>query len=180
MCGIAGEVSYSQNLTVRENDFLRMQRVLAPRGPDQQGMYLSPRAALVHRRLAVIDIDGGRQPMRADIGGREYVIVYNGELYNTQELRGELQRAGYVFETRSDTEVVLKSFLAFGEKCVGKFNGIFAFAVWDEAAGRLFAARVLLSRRAEADDHSLYGQGPRDARKARKRVRARRIGCSDR
>ncbi len=141
MCGIAGEVSYSQNLTVRENDFLRMQRVLAPRGPDQQGMYLSPRAALVHRRLAVIDIEGGRQPMRADIGGREYVIVYNGELYNTQELRGELQRAGYVFETRSDTEVVLKSFLAFGEKCVGKFNGIFAFAVWDEAAGRLFAAR---------------------------------------
>ena len=141
MCGIAGEVSYSRNLTVRENDFLRMQRVLAPRGPDQQGLYLSGPAALIHRRLAVIDIEGGRQPMRAVEGGREFVIVYNGELYNTDELRRELRRAGQTFETRSDTEVVLRSFIAYGEKCVEKFNGIFAFAVWDAAKERLFAAR---------------------------------------
>lgn len=141
MCGIAGEVSYSRNLTVRENDFLRMQRVLAPRGPDQQGLYLSGPAALIHRRLAVIDIEGGRQPMRAVEGVREFVIVYNGELYNTDELRRELRRAGQTFETRSDTEVVLRSFIAYGEKCVEKFNGIFAFAVWDAAKERLFAAR---------------------------------------
>ena len=141
MCGIAGEVSYSQDLTTRENDFLNMQRVLAPRGPDQQGLYLTPRAALAHRRLAVIDVQNGRQPMRAVADGREYVIVYNGELYNTPEVRGELIRAGVRFDTRSDTEVVLKAFIAYGAGCVDRFNGIFAFAVWDVRAQRLFAAR---------------------------------------
>ena len=141
MCGIAGEVSYSQDLTIREHDFLRMQQVLAPRGPDQKGLYLSGNAALVHRRLAVIDIEGGRQPMRAFADGNEYVIVYNGELYNTDEVRRLLLKRGASFETRSDTEAVLKAFISFGEKCVDLFNGIFAFAVWDAKKERLFAAR---------------------------------------
>lgn len=141
MCGIAGEISYTVNLKNKENDFLKMQKVLAPRGPDQKGEYITEKAALVHRRLSVIDLQGGKQPMSALADGNRYVIVYNGELYNTAEIRKELIECGIDFETTSDTEVVLKSFIKWKESCVEKFNGIFAFAVWDEKNESLFAAR---------------------------------------
>lgn len=115
----------------------QMSEVLAPRGPDASGLYCEENAYFVHRRLAVIDPDNGAQPMRSG----DCTLVYNGELYNTAELRRDLEQRGVEFEGHSDTEVVLKSFLTFGDSCVEMFNGIFAFAVWDSRKRRLFLAR---------------------------------------
>ena len=138
MCGIAGVISFREDMRAELEACRRMQKALLRRGPDQRGVYLSQEAALVHTRLAVIDISGGRQPMTVASGGREYTIVYNGELYNTDELRREL---GGEFVSRSDTEVVLRSYIKWGERCVERFNGIFAFAVYDPAEHRVFLAR---------------------------------------
>ena len=138
MCGIAGVISFREDMRAELETCRRMQKALLRRGPDQRGVYLSQEAALVHTRLAVIDISGGRQPMTVASGGREYTIVYNGELYNTDELRREL---GGEFVSRSDTEVVLRSYIKWGERCVERFNGIFAFAVYDPAEHRVFLAR---------------------------------------
>ncbi|MCH5190820.1 MAG: asparagine synthase (glutamine-hydrolyzing) [Oscillospiraceae bacterium] len=141
MCGIAGEVSYSHSVIKNKDSFLRMQKVLTPRGPDQNGLYIKENAALIHSRLCVIDIENGKQPMTAVYDGKEYAIVYNGELYNTDEIRKELTVLGHKFTGHSDTEVILKSFVQWKEACVEKFNGIFAFAIWDDAKKRLFFAR---------------------------------------
>lgn len=115
----------------------QMSAAIAPRGPDASGLYVDDDAYLVHRRLAVIDPDNGAQPM--SFGG--YTLVYNGELYNTAELRRELERRGVEFSGHSDTEVVLRSYVEFGGSCVEMFNGIFAFAVWDSRRRTLFLAR---------------------------------------
>ena len=136
MCGIAGAVSFIEDMREDMKIYEKMQHALLRRGPDQRGMVLKRQAALIHTRLAVIDIDGGRQPMSF---GR-YTIVYNGELYNTVELRRELA-GDFDFTTHSDTEVVLKSYIKWGSTCVDRFNGIFALAVWDEEEQRLFLAR---------------------------------------
>lgn len=136
MCGIAGAISFAEDMRADMKIYENMQKALVRRGPDQRGIILSREAAMIHTRLAVIDIAGGRQPMRFD----KYTIVYNGELYNTEELRNELENE-FEFETHSDTEVVLKSYILWGEECVNKFNGIFAFAVYDEAKHRVFLAR---------------------------------------
>ena len=136
MCGIAGAVSFIEDMREDMKIYEKMQHALLRRGPDQRGMVLKRQAALIHTRLAVIDIDGGRQPMSF---GR-YTIVYNGELYNTEELRRELA-GDFDFTTHSDTEVVLKSYIKWGSTCVDRFNGIFALAVWDEEEQRLFLAR---------------------------------------
>jgi len=141
MCGIAGQIDYESDLRERETDFLRMKEALRRRGPDQEGLYLTPHGALVHTRLSVIDPENGRQPMTAGRGGETYTLVYNGELYNTEDLRTELSSAGWDFAGHSDTEVLLKSYIEWGEACVEKFNGIFAFAIWEERAERLFLAR---------------------------------------
>ena len=136
MCGIAGAVSFIEDMREDMKIYEKMQRALLRRGPDQRGMVLKRQAALIHTRLAVIDIDGGRQPMSF---GR-YTIVYNGELYNTEELRRELA-GDFDLTTRSDTEVVLKSYIKWGSSCVEHFNGIFAFAVYDRQESRVFLAR---------------------------------------
>ena len=115
----------------------QMSAAIAPRGPDASGLYVDDDAYLVHRRLAVIDPDNGAQPM--SFGG--YTLVYNGELYNTAELRRELERRGVEFSGHSDAEVVLRSYVEFGGSCVEMFNGIFAFAVWDSRRRTLFLAR---------------------------------------
>lgn len=141
MCGIAGEVSFENAVVKNKDSFLRMQKVLAPRGPDQNGIFINDKAALIHSRLCVIDIENGRQPMSVKYGEKEYTLVYNGELYNTEEIRNELLEHGYKFNSHSDTEVVLKSYVEWKENCVNKFNGIFAFAVWDNYEQRLFFAR---------------------------------------
>lgn len=138
MCGIAGVISFREDMRAEAEACGKMQAALIRRGPDQRGIFLSQEAALVHTRLAVIDISGGRQPMTITSGGRDYTIIYNGELYNTAELRREL---GCEFLTASDTEVVLQSYIEWGEDCVERFNGIFAFAVYDSAEHRVFLAR---------------------------------------
>lgn len=138
MCGIAGVISFAEDMRGEMSPCELMQRALLRRGPDQKGIVLFPEAALVHTRLAVIDIAGGRQPMTLTDQSGSFTIVYNGELYNTDELRREL---GGGFLTRSDTEVVLRSFMEWGEDCVERFNGIFAFAVYDQTRHRVFLAR---------------------------------------
>lgn len=140
MCGIAGEFNFNkqlQNKTVYQD----MQKVLKRRGPNQKEMFISDEAAFVHTRLAVIDVEGGKQPMISNQNNQKTVLTYNGELYNTEEIKEELLAMGYQFDGHSDTEVVLKSYLAFGERCVEKMNGIFAFAIYDEAKHSLFIAR---------------------------------------
>ena len=116
MCGIAGEVGYEQALSLPGAK--RMQAVLRRRGPDQEGIFQSPHALLVHTRLCVIDPENGRQPMTARREGRTCTLVYNGELYNTEELRRSLLLAGWTFRGHSDTEVLLKAYIEWGPACV--------------------------------------------------------------
>lgn len=137
MCGIAGMVGKIPSRTVLE----RIQNTMRRRGPDQEGIWTGEGVALLHDRLAVIDIEGGRQPMHRTVGNRDYVMVYNGELYNTQELRTDLQKLGHVFDTQSDTEVVLTAYLEWEEACLDVLNGIYAFGIWDMHKRRLFFAR---------------------------------------
>ena len=113
MCGIAGAISFSEDMRSDMKIYEKMQRAMIHRGPDQRGIVLTREAALIHTRLAVIDISGGRQPMSCSLGEKNYIIVYNGELYNTQEIRDELEQ-DFDFETSSDTEVVLKSYIKWG------------------------------------------------------------------
>lgn len=141
MCGIAGAVSYRCPIEDEKNRFLQMQKVLEPRGPDACGAYFTENAALLHTRLAVIDLKNGSQPMQAIVNENRYTVVYNGELYNTEEVRNDLLACGHTFIGHSDTEVLLKSYIEWHEKCVDRFNGIFAFAIWDEAKQSLFMAR---------------------------------------
>ena len=143
MCGIAGWLDKYEDLSEKSDIIGSMTTSLAPRGPDDSGVFLSSAhsVCLMHRRLAVIDPNNGQQPMTRSFGGYKYTIVYNGELYNAPELRDELEALGCSFETTCDTEVLLYSYIYFGENCVNKLNGIFAFAVWDEKRKSLFAAR---------------------------------------
>ncbi len=141
MCGICGQISFCRNLEEYKEYFYNMQNKLISRGPDQHGEYFSSDAVLMHRRLAVIDIERGRQPMTYAVGNRVFTICYNGELYNTLEIRNRLESRGYNFFSHSDTEVVLKAYCEYGASCVDYLNGIFAFAVWDHENKRLFLAR---------------------------------------
>ncbi|MHB8158449.1 MAG: asparagine synthase (glutamine-hydrolyzing), partial [Desulfocucumaceae bacterium] len=142
MCGITGWIDWQKDLTLECSVLETMVGTLAPRGPDASSIWLSPRAALGHRRLVVVDPAGGGQPMTRQRGDRKYTITYNGELYNTAELRRELEVRGHNFVTRnSDTETLLLSYIEWGPDCVYRFNGIFAFAIWDEAVQSLFMAR---------------------------------------
>ena len=141
MCGIAGFVNFGGGLKEKENVLKSMADSLARRGPDDSGLYLAEKAALAHRRLAVIDPENGKQPMYYKDENTKHIIVYNGELYNTDEIRNELILRGFGFDGRCDTEVLLKAYVCFGEKCVEKFNGIFAFAIWEEREEKLFLAR---------------------------------------
>lgn len=141
MCGIAGWIDWERDLTREVSVLEAMTETLACRGPDESGHWVTRHAALGQRRLIVIDPVGGVQPMVRERGGSRFVLTYNGELYNTAELRRELEALGHRFTTRSDTEVVLAAYMAWGERAPEKLNGIFAFAVWDERAQRLFLAR---------------------------------------
>jgi asparagine synthase (glutamine-hydrolysing) len=118
-----------------------MQTALGRRGPDQKGFFIDGEAALAHTRLSVVDLKNGVQPMFFGYKGEEFCLVYNGELYNTEELRRELLNLGHRFTGHSDTEVLLHAYAEFGEKCLEKMNGIFAFAVYEKRARRLFIAR---------------------------------------
>ena len=137
MCAIAGML----NLNLSAGGLERMKATMRRRGPDDFGVYSAEGLTLLHARLAVIDPSGGRQPMSLTHRGEEYTIVYNGELYNTGELRRSLSVLGHSFEGHSDTEVLLHSYAQWGEGCLDRLNGIFAFAVWEKRAKRLFLAR---------------------------------------
>lgn len=141
MCGFAGKYSYGSGQTVSEELLARMGATLRHRGPDDGGHYISEDRVLglTHRRLSIIDLSGGHQPM---CDAEEVCrIVFNGEIYNFPELRAELEGRGYHFRTRSDTEVILNLYRAFGESGFQKLNGIFAFALFDQRAKRLILAR---------------------------------------
>jgi asparagine synthase (glutamine-hydrolysing) len=138
MCGIAG-ILRQDGRPVDPALLHRMTGVLAHRGPDGDGFHFDGPVGLGHRRLAIIDLAGGIQPMEVEDGA--LWITYNGELYNFQELRRELSGLGHVFRTCSDTEVVLQAYRAWGPDCLRRFRGMFAFAIWDVRARRLFAAR---------------------------------------
>ena len=137
MCAIAGLIDLAADEEILQN----MLKTMQCRGPDGQGIYRNQNCTLLHTRLAIIDPDGGGQPMMLDWAGERYVLSYNGELYNTEELRQELLALGHRFLGHSDTEVVLHAYAQWREDCVKRFNGIFAFAVWERKAGRLFLAR---------------------------------------
>ena len=137
MCAIAGIL----NLTCDENILRKMLATMVRRGPDDSGISRGENYALLHSRLAIIDPQGGAQPMSLDWQGERYTIVYNGELYNTMELRRELQALGHIFLGHSDTEVLLHGFARWGEDVLEKINGIFAFGVWLENRKQLFLAR---------------------------------------
>ncbi|MBD5083399.1 MAG: asparagine synthase (glutamine-hydrolyzing) [Clostridiales bacterium] len=137
MCGIAGLLSANIDLRERLPLIENMSKSLKMRGPDGSGEFIKPYAALIHRRLSVIDPEKGKQPMQFG----KYTIVYNGEIYNTDELRNELKTFGYEFETHCDTEVILKAYHKWKEKACEKLNGIFAFAVWNDEEKELFLCR---------------------------------------
>jgi len=141
MCGIAGIVDWEKDLKDARPVLEAMGRTLAPRGPDAGGFWQAGHVAFAHRRLIVIDPEGGAQPMVRRQGLHTYVLNYNGELYNTAELRSELESFGYRFSSRSDTEVLLVSYMHWESACVEHLNGIFAFAVWDDYNQTLFCAR---------------------------------------
>ena len=139
MCGIAGILKFDPSSNVEEKCLLAMRDTLLHRGPDDAGIMLAGPVGLAHRRLSIIDLAGGHQPMAS----REKVfwITYNGELYNFRELRKELQSKGCQFQTDSDTEVILQAYDLYGEDCVNYLRGMFAFCIWDRRHQKLFMAR---------------------------------------
>ncbi len=139
MCGIAGILNFNK-AAVAHSQIKAMTDSLIHRGPDGEGQYVDECIGLGHRRLAIIDLSAaGHQPMQTQNG--RYIITYNGEVYNFKELRIELEAHGHHFHSNTDTEVVLKAYVQWQEKCVHKFNGMFAFAIWDKCDKVLFLAR---------------------------------------
>lgn len=142
MCGIAGWVDFSRVLSEQGATVRAMTDSLSRRGPDAEGLWVHRHGLLGHRRLSIIDLSGGAQPMTfVTPGGEEITLVYTGEVYNYAELRERLRQAGHSFATRSDTEVVLHAYLEWGERCSDYLTGMFAFAVFDGRTARLLLVR---------------------------------------
>lgn len=137
MCAIAGIL----NLPYDEKVIQKMLASMARRGPDGNGVAMTAGSCLLHTRLAIIDPEGGKQPMQLIWHGKAYTLIYNGELYNTEELRKELLQEGHAFEGYSDTEVLLHAYAQWEESCLERLNGIYAFAVLERKTGKLFLAR---------------------------------------
>lgn len=139
MCAICGIVNFDAADTVDQATIGRMTAVMAHRGPDDEGFFLDGRVGLGHRRLSIIDLRGGRQPIFNEDGSA--VIIFNGEIYNYRELAAQLAAAGHVFSTQSDTEAILHAYEQYGDRCVERLRGMFAFAIWDRSKQRLLLAR---------------------------------------
>ncbi len=137
MCSIAGVL----NMTMDDKTSQTLLDTMHRRGPDQNGKYIENGCCLLHSRLSIIDPDGGRQPMEVYWKGQNFVIVYNGELYNAAEIRQELEKQGHFFFSSCDTEVVLRAYIQWKERALEHLNGIFAFAVWETDSRKLFIAR---------------------------------------
>ncbi|MFJ1757013.1 asparagine synthase (glutamine-hydrolyzing) [Kitasatospora sp. NPDC088134] len=142
MCGITGWVSFDRDLSTEHATLAAMTRTMECRGPDAAGVWLDTHVGLGHRRLAVIDLDGGRQPMAAQHDGRTVLVTtYSGEIYNYRELRAQLRSHGHEFRTESDTEVALHAYLEWGEDFTAHLNGMYAFALWDPRTEELLLVR---------------------------------------
>lgn len=146
MCGIAGIFDPSGGLGERDGIVLRrMTRTLVHRGPDGEGYLIDPWVGLGHRRLSIIDLATGRQPLGNEDGSVQ--IVFNGEIYNYRELQASLEAKGHVFKTQSDTEAMVHAYEEWGVSCLDRFRGMFAFAIWDQRQRRLFLARDRLGKK---------------------------------
>ncbi|OUS11275.1 asparagine synthetase B [Gammaproteobacteria bacterium 53_120_T64] len=139
MCGIAGILDTRGQQEIDRDLLGRMNQSQFHRGPDEGGLHFEPGLGLAHRRLSIIDLSAGQQPMCNE--DNSVYVVFNGEIYNFPTLRKELEAQGYVFKSDCDTEVIVHGWSAWGEACVGKFRGMFAFAIWDRKQRRLFLAR---------------------------------------
>lgn len=139
MCGIFGKINHLNNQPVSETQIRSAIEVMAHRGPDDDGIFVDGYIGLGMKRLQIIDITGGHQPIYNETGDK--VIVFNGEIYNYLELRDHLTERGHKFKTKSDTEVILHLYEEYSEGCLDKLNGMFAFAIWDKAKKELFIAR---------------------------------------
>ncbi|WP_258348775.1 asparagine synthase (glutamine-hydrolyzing) [Saccharopolyspora gregorii] len=165
MCGITGWVSYGRDLGTQDRVLRDMTETMACRGPDAAGTWVAPHAALGHRRLAVIDLPGGAQPMEVATPDGAVAMVYSGEAYNFTELRAELRGRGHRFDTDSDTEVVLRGYLEWGEQLAEHLNGMYAFAIWDERTEKLVMIRDRMGIKPfyyyETADGVLFGSEPK-------------------
>ncbi|WP_079529386.1 asparagine synthase (glutamine-hydrolyzing) [Halobacillus hunanensis] len=141
MCGIVGWIDFHEKEGNKRESIDKMAKTLAHRGPDEHQNWIEGPAAFGHRRLVVVDPAGGTQPMVRKANEEEYVLCYNGELYNTDEVRERLKVKGWTFQSHSDTEVVLVSYMEWGSQCVEQLNGIFAFSIWESKKSKLFIAR---------------------------------------
>lgn len=137
MCAIAGMIGVKSDDGIRR----KMLKTMTRRGPDEEGIYVSDCCSLLHRRLTIIDPEGGKQPMELTHKGEKYTMIYNGELYNTAEIRSQLQVLGHHFKGHSDTEVMLHAYAEWKEEALQKVNGIFGVAVWEHMKEELFLAR---------------------------------------
>ena len=136
MCGFTGFLSRS---TPDVTALHAMGDSIIHRGPDEEGYYTDDHCAIAHRRLSIIDLAHGHQPMTSPDG--RYILAYNGEVYNFQALRTQLQELGHTFQTTSDTEVVLHGYMEWGAEVTGKLRGMFAFVIWDTQTKTLYGAR---------------------------------------
>ncbi len=166
MCGIAGWISFGRDLAPEHKTVEAMTETMSCRGPDDSGTWISGPAGLGHRRLAVIDLPGGRQPMSTERpSGESVAMVYSGECYNFEELRGELGARGHRFTTDSDTEVVLHGYLEWGEAVAERLNGMYAFAIWDEREQKLVMIRDRMGIKpfyySATEDGVLFGSEPK-------------------
>lgn len=165
MCGINGEVSYLGQADIE--GLARMNNALSHRGPDGEGVFVSKErgTALGNRRLSIVDVEGGTQPIVYKQGSVTHAITFNGEIYNHADLRKELEGNGHKFKTRSDTEVLLKSYLEWGKDCLNRLNGAFAFAIYDGIKNRVFLARDRLGIKplyyAKMDHSFLFSSEPK-------------------
>src|SRR5918996_3964835 len=139
MCGIAGIVSIDGVGADAAPRAIRMRDILTHRGPDEAGLHVETHAALAHRRLSIVDLSTGQQPMSNEDG--TVWIVFNGEIYNHADVRRDLERRGHHYRTRCDTETIVHAFEEWGPECVHRLRGMFAFAIWDGRARRLLLVR---------------------------------------
>src|SRR6476646_11714478 len=139
MCGIAGIVASDALQPDDRERVLRMRDIAAHRGPDDAGLFADSRAALGHRRLSIVDLAAGHQPLANE--DESVWIVFNGEIYNHADVRPQLETAGHRYRTRSDTETIVHAYEQWGDDCVHRFRGMFAFAIWDLRRRRLLLAR---------------------------------------
>ena len=139
MCGITGILNFEKDRNIDRKTISKMTLALTHRGPDGYGIYLNNNIGFGHRRLSIIDLETGSQPM--SLKDDSFTITYNGEIYNYLELREELKSQGFVFYTNSDTEVILYAYKKWGVECLNKFNGMWALAIWDNFKKELFLSR---------------------------------------